>query len=59
MDELYLTYPEMRLGAGYGETFQTPSRFLREIPEALLEPWDVTSKPIMPTANRIDQADPF
>lgn len=59
MDELYLTYPEMRLGAGYGETFQTPSRFLREIPEALLEPWDVTSKPTMPTANRIDQADPF
>ena len=45
MDELYLSYPEMRLGAGYGETFQIPSRFLREIPEDLLEVWDVTSAP--------------
>ncbi|MFM8364944.1 MAG: ATP-dependent helicase [Verrucomicrobiota bacterium] len=45
MDELYLTYPEMRLGAGYGETFQTPSRFLREIPEDLMEIWDVNPSP--------------
>ena len=45
MDELYLSYPEMRLGAGYGETFQIPSRFLREIPEELFEVWDVTSGP--------------
>jgi superfamily I DNA/RNA helicase len=45
MDELYLSYPEMRLGAGYGETFQIPSRFLREIPEELLEVWDVSSGP--------------
>jgi DNA helicase-2/ATP-dependent DNA helicase PcrA len=45
MDELYLTYPEMRLGAGYGETFQTPSRFLREIPESLMEIWDVNPAP--------------
>jgi len=45
MDELYLSYPEMRLGAGYGETFQTPSRFLREIPEELLEVWDVSTGP--------------
>ncbi len=45
MDELYLTYPEMRLGAGYGETFQTPSRFLREIPEELLEVWEVNPSP--------------
>ena len=45
MDELYLSYPEMRLGAGYGEIFQTPSRFLREIPEELLEVWDVSPTP--------------
>jgi DNA helicase-2/ATP-dependent DNA helicase PcrA len=45
MDELYLAYPEMRLGAGYGETFQTPSRFLREIPESLMEIWDVEPSP--------------
>src|SRR3954463_7212808 len=31
-DELYLTYPHMRLNAGYGEIFQRPSRFLKEIP---------------------------
>ncbi|HEY5705701.1 MAG TPA: ATP-dependent helicase [Terrimicrobiaceae bacterium] len=41
-DELYLTYPEMRLNAGYGETFQRPSRFLSEIPETLLETWEIS-----------------
>ena len=41
-DELYLTYPEMRLNAGYGEAFQRPSRFLSEIPEPLLETWEAS-----------------
>lgn len=41
-DELYLTYPELRLNAGYGETFQRPSRFLSELPASLLEAWEVT-----------------
>jgi DNA helicase-2/ATP-dependent DNA helicase PcrA len=59
MDELYLSYPEMRLGAGYGETFQTPSRFLHEIPEELLEVWDVTSGPA-PATDAVDATDePF
>ena len=40
-DELYLTYPHMRLNAGYGDMFQRPSRFLKEIPTALLEDWQV------------------
>ena len=40
-DELYLTYPHMRLNAGYGDVFQRPSRFLREIPNELLEDWQV------------------
>ena len=40
-DELYLTYPHMRLNAGYGDMFQRPSRFLREIPTQLLEDWQV------------------
>ena len=40
-DELYLTYPHMRLNAGYGDIFQRPSRFLREIPNQLLEDWQV------------------
>jgi len=42
-DELYLTYPDMRLGGGYGEAMQRPSRFLREIPEPLLEAWEVSA----------------
>lgn len=42
-DDLYLTYPEIRLNAGYGENFQRPSRFLSELPEPLLETWDVTA----------------
>jgi DNA helicase-2/ATP-dependent DNA helicase PcrA len=40
-DELYLTYPELRLNAGYGEAFQKPSRFLKELPEHLYEEWEV------------------
>jgi len=40
-DELYLTYPQMRLNAGYGDVFQRPSRFLKEIPSALVEDWQV------------------
>ncbi|CAN5602888.1 ATP-dependent helicase [soil metagenome] len=42
-DELYLTYPEMRLNAGYGEAFQRPSRFLSEIPEPLMEAWEIST----------------
>ena len=45
MDELYLTYPEMRLGAGYDQTFHSPSRFLREVPESLFECWEVNQAP--------------
>jgi DNA helicase-2/ATP-dependent DNA helicase PcrA len=40
-DELYLTYPELRLNAGYGDNFQRPSRFLSELPESLMETWEV------------------
>ena len=40
-DELYLTYPHMRLNAGYNDMFQRPSRFLKEIPTQLLEDWQV------------------
>jgi DNA helicase II / ATP-dependent DNA helicase PcrA len=40
-DELYLTYPQMRLSGGYGDIFQRPSRFLQEIPDELLEDWQV------------------
>ena len=41
-DELYLTYPLMKLNAGYGEMFQRPSRFLAEVPSPLLEEWNVS-----------------
>ncbi len=40
-DELYLTYPHMRLTGGYGDIFQHPSRFLKEIPNNLVEDWQV------------------
>ena len=43
-DELYLTYPHMRLSGGYGDVFQRPSRFLQEIPNDLLEDWQVKRK---------------
>src|ERR1700736_2923408 len=38
-DELYLAYPHMRLTGGYGDVFQRPSRFLKEIPNKLVEDW--------------------
>jgi ATP-dependent DNA helicase UvrD/PcrA len=40
-DELYLTYPHMRLSGGFGDVFQRPSRFLKEIPNELVEDWQV------------------
>ncbi|HEY5992960.1 MAG TPA: ATP-dependent helicase, partial [Candidatus Udaeobacter sp.] len=40
-DELYLTYPQMRLSGGYGDVFQRPSRFLQEVPNDLVEDWQV------------------
>jgi DNA helicase-2/ATP-dependent DNA helicase PcrA len=42
-DELYLTYPQIRLGGGYGDMMQRPSRFLLEVPGELLEEWNVGS----------------
>jgi DNA helicase-2/ATP-dependent DNA helicase PcrA len=44
-DELYLTYPEMRTNAGYAESLQRPSRFLSEVPEELMEAWEVELPP--------------
>lgn len=44
-DELYLTYPQMHLGSGYGDMLQRPSRFLGEIPKELLEEWQVGGGP--------------
>jgi DNA helicase-2/ATP-dependent DNA helicase PcrA len=41
-DELYLSYPFMRAGFGNsGDTFQTPSRFLNEIPRELVNEWNL------------------
>jgi DNA helicase-2/ATP-dependent DNA helicase PcrA len=43
-DELYVTYPQMRLSGGFGDVFQRPSRFLQEIPNDLVEDWQVMRK---------------
>jgi ATP-dependent DNA helicase UvrD/PcrA len=48
-DELYVTYPDMRLNAGYSEALQRPSRFLSEIPESLLETWEISTAVPRPT----------
>ena len=43
-DELYLSYPFVRGGFGNsGDTFQTPSRFLNEIPRELVNEWNLKS----------------
>jgi DNA helicase-2/ATP-dependent DNA helicase PcrA len=43
-DDLYLTYPEMRVGSSFADGMQRPSRFLREIPEHLVEDWNIESE---------------
>ncbi|MBX3745692.1 MAG: ATP-dependent helicase [Verrucomicrobiae bacterium] len=40
-DELYLTYPLMRIAPGMGMQFLDRSRFLREIPEGLVDEWSL------------------
>jgi DNA helicase II / ATP-dependent DNA helicase PcrA len=42
-DELYLCYPNMRAGFGASglDTFQSPSRFLSEIPKDLINEWNL------------------
>jgi DNA helicase-2/ATP-dependent DNA helicase PcrA len=40
-DELYLSYPLLRTSPGTLDPMQSPSRFLQEIPEELLETWDL------------------
>lgn len=42
-DELYLTYPEVRLNAGAAEAWQRPSRFVLELPRTVYEPWEVNT----------------
>ena len=39
MDELYLTFPLMSSGGAYGPNWYHPSRFLKEVPEDLVDPW--------------------
>ena len=40
-DELYLSYPAYWAGGSIDNQLQRPSRFLKEIPAALLEEWNV------------------
>jgi len=43
---LHLCYPVMRFSSPYeGETYQMPSRFIGEIPEKLLEKWNLKPAP--------------
>ena len=41
-DELYLTYPVVRASAGYRDAWQSPSRFLLELPRELVNEWKIT-----------------
>jgi len=42
-DELYLTYPVLNFQSRDGEVLQRPSRFLQELPQELMETWNVRS----------------
>ncbi len=42
-DELYLTYPLLRITPGQGMTLLAKSRFLDEVPSALLDEWSLRS----------------
>lgn len=41
MDELYLTYPQLWQRAFDGEVIQRPSRFLEDIPDLMVEEWNI------------------
>ncbi len=44
-DELYLSYPLIRVSRGYGsDMMQQPSRFLSEIPPDLIDEWNLRSR---------------
>lgn len=44
--ELYLSYPLIRSRPGYGgDAMQQPSRFLQELPAAVIEEWNLHSTP--------------
>ena len=61
MDQLYMTYPQMRLGTGHGNPFQTASRFLQDLPQELYETWEADAD--FPLARDMDEEiageDPF
>lgn len=43
-NELYLTYPLIRVTASHsGDFMQQPSRFLRDLPEELIDEWNLSS----------------
>jgi DNA helicase-2/ATP-dependent DNA helicase PcrA len=42
-DELYLIYPLIYHQARDGDILQKPSRFIDDVPAALMEPWNVRS----------------
>jgi ATP-dependent DNA helicase UvrD/PcrA len=42
-NELYLSYPLIRMMQGGGDAMQQPSRFLDEIPRELLDEWSLKS----------------
>ena len=42
-DELYLSYPVLNYQARDGDVLQRPSRFLQELPQELMEAWNVRS----------------
>ncbi len=43
-DELYLTHPQIRSNASYGETWQKPSRFLSDFPRELCNVWNIRTE---------------
>ena len=46
-NELYLSYPLIRMMQGYGgDAMQQPSRFLNEIPKELIDEWNL--RPLNP-----------
>lgn len=55
-DRLFVSYPVLNNRRSYGDYFTRPSRFLDDIPQSLLEPWQLTeeppaSPPLLPSAD--------
>lgn len=54
---LFITYPMIRYQAGVGPYLTSPSRFLENLPEEILEPWTLVEEPLASSVHEPPRTD--